>query len=923
MAERVVKVKLSAQVAEYVQGMETARKKTAELGSESEKLAQKKEAFDVLGRSLLAVGTIAGVAVGLAVAKFIEFDQAMSNVQAATKESAENMDLLRNAALDAGARTVFSATEAANAIEELGKAGVSTQDILNGGLDGALDLAAAGGLGVAEAAGIAAVALKTFNLNGEDMSHVADLLAAGAGKAMGDVTDLASALNQSALVAKSAGLSIEETTAGLAAFASAGLLGSDAGTSFKSMLQRLTPQSNEAKTKMQELGISAYDAQGNFIGLSKFAGNLQDSLKSLTPEQRNAALAVIFGSDAVRAANVLYNEGAKGIEDWTAAVDDQGYASEQAAMRLDNLAGDIEALGGAFDTALIQTGSGANDVLRDMVQMVTAVVEAYGNLPAPVQGGVLAVGALVAVVGLAGGAFLLAVPKVVEFRLALATLGVEMPKTAAAARGVMGVLGGPWGLAITGALIGLGLLSAAAAENAARVEAFAGTLDSASGKITDSTRDMVKANLAAQQSFLWMNNGSAYDAAEKLGLSLDTVTDAALGNADALQEVSKQTLISKMSNAELADALERTGLNTYEYESAAKLLNDTVKGSAGSIEDATEAAKQKQKADEGATEATKDQAQSLEELAGVANDTNEAISDLADEIRNFGSAQFDVEDSTIALYDAFDSLKANLDAGAGSLDVTTAAGRETRTAMLDVARAANDNAAAIAAVGGTTDQIAGALNAGRQRIIDSRIALGDTAEAAQAYADKLIATPTAVTTAVTLTGTDAAVANLERVKSAIRDVINLIASTPVLGGSSKVSGDGSMGSFAYGGYTGPGSKFKPAGVVHADEFVSTKETLARPGNRAALEFMHAGGEISSFADGGHAGSAFSGYSGGGMYAADRYMAPSVAAPQILFNAPVVASNGTLVGMIQTVAGETVEFRFAQESDRSRSGSRRV
>ena len=77
---------------------------------------------------------------------------------------------------------------------------------------------------MADAAGIAATALKTFKLEGEDMAHVADLLAAGAGKAMGDVTDLSAALNQSALVANATGLSIEETTAGLAAFASQGLL---------------------------------------------------------------------------------------------------------------------------------------------------------------------------------------------------------------------------------------------------------------------------------------------------------------------------------------------------------------------------------------------------------------------------------------------------------------------------------------------------------------------------------------------------------------------------------------------------------------------------------------------------------------------------------------------------------------------------
>src|SRR5690606_31556125 len=113
----------------------------------------------------------------MAVSKFAEFDQQMSYVQAATHETAGNMDLLRQAALDAGASTVFSATEAAQAVEELSKAGISTADILAGGLTGSMDLAAAGGLGVARAAEISATALQQFGLEGSQASHVADVLA--------------------------------------------------------------------------------------------------------------------------------------------------------------------------------------------------------------------------------------------------------------------------------------------------------------------------------------------------------------------------------------------------------------------------------------------------------------------------------------------------------------------------------------------------------------------------------------------------------------------------------------------------------------------------------------------------------------------------------------------------------------------------
>ncbi|GAA4762667.1 phage tail tape measure protein [Microbacterium gilvum] len=429
MSERVVRVRLSAQVAEYEAGMKRAAQATRETGTEAEKLAQKRQAFETVGRYALGMGTTMAAGMAIAIAKYAEFDQAMSYVQAATHETADSMNALREAALDAGARTVFSATEAANAIEELAKAGVSTKDILGGGLNGALDLAAAGGLGVADAAGIAATAIQTFNLQGSDMSHVADLLAAGAGKAMGDVTDMAQALNQAGLVANQTGLSIEETTAGLAAFAQQGLLGSDAGTSFKSMLQSLNPSSREAAELMDRYNLSAYDAQGNFVGLAEYAGKLKAGLSDLSVEQQNATLKTIFGSDAVRAASVLYSEGAEGIQEWTAAVDDQGFAAETAAMRLDNLKGDWEGFTGALDTALISMGEGADGPLRFLTQSATELVDKFNELPAWAQQAIGLIGGVGAAAATAAGLFLTGAPKIVEYKLAIEELGPVAQRT--------------------------------------------------------------------------------------------------------------------------------------------------------------------------------------------------------------------------------------------------------------------------------------------------------------------------------------------------------------------------------------------------------------------------------------------------------------------------------------------------------------
>jgi len=456
MADRSISIALEAKVQGFVSGMRTAQQATTDFANRTADFAAKNEQnLDRVGKASMVFGGALLAGVGIAVKAFMEFDSAMSEVQASTHETSANMDLLRDAAINAGADTAFSAKEAAKGIDELAKAGVSTKDILGGGLTGALSLAAAGSLGVGESAEIAATAMTQFKLSGDKIPHLADLLAAGAGKAQGSVQDMGMALKQAGLVAASTGLTIEETTGGLAAFAAAGLIGSDAGTSFKSMLQRLTPQSLEAKNKMTELGISAYDAQGKFIGLAGFAENLKTSMQKLTPEARAAAMGVIFGSDAVRASNVLYEQGAAGIEKYIGMVNDAGYAAVTASIKQDNLAGDIEKLGGSFDSVLIKGGSGVAESLRGLVQGAEDLVDAFGKIPAPILNAGVGIAGIVGSGLLLGGMLMSALPKLMEFRASFTALSKAAP---GAATGIKNV-GKAAGIA-TAALVGLQIVGA-------------------------------------------------------------------------------------------------------------------------------------------------------------------------------------------------------------------------------------------------------------------------------------------------------------------------------------------------------------------------------------------------------------------------------------------------------------------------------
>jgi TP901 family phage tail tape measure protein len=679
MADRTAAVKLTLKNEGFVAGLKEASRQAKDFGGSVADGAKKNKVhLDSMAKGFAGVGLAAGAVVALAVKRFADFDEAMSHVQAATHETAGNMAELRDAALDAGAKTKFSATEAAGAIENLAKAGVSTKDILGGGLAGALDLAAAGSLEVGDAAEIAATAMTQFGLSGKDVPHIADLLAASAGKAQGEVSDMAMALKQGGLVAAQMGLSIEETTGALAAFASAGLIGSDAGTSLKTMLLKLANPSKDAASTMKDLGIAAYDAQGNFVGLAPLAEELKTKLGGLTPVQRDAALATIFGSDAIRAANVLYKNGAAGISDWTTKVNDTGYAAETAALKTDNLKGDLERLGGAFDTALIKAGSGANDALRGLTQTVDAAVTGFSELPGWVQQGATALAGIVAVGGLSAAGLLKVATAAGELKAAWSGLS-KVGRGLTLSMGAVGV-------ALVAAVAIYGAFSKKNAEAKQKADELRATLDEQTGAITGNTRAYVSNDLA--QSGLSQK-------AKDLGLSLSTVTDAALGNQAAMDSVtaSLDAVIAAGTKHEFQG---RAGVTSFNAEAlAAQALKDSLLGTNGALTDA----QQKQRlAAEGAQvnkSAQQLAAEAATKAAGAFQKEAKSLPELIEEMHKASGVALDVADSQISFQAAIDAATEGLKENGKGINDNTEKGRANHQNLLDIAKAANTQTDAI------------------------------------------------------------------------------------------------------------------------------------------------------------------------------------------------------------------------------------
>ena len=773
MAEnKNIVIRLMADTASYEAAMTRAGSTAKTVASGMENTGRKS--------ALIASGmTAAGLAVaafGVAAVKMAaDFDQQMSTVQANTGATSAQMDQLRAAAIEAGASTVYSASDSADAINDLGKAGMSVTDILTGGLSGALNLAASDGMAVGDAAEYMANALSMFHLKGSQASQVADTLAAGAGKAVGNVSDFGEALNNCGAQANSFGMNIQETTGVLALFAQNGTIGAEAGTQLNSMLMKLAAPSAEASNTMKELGISAYDAQHHFVGMANFAGQLQKAEKNLTDEQRNQANATIFGSYAIKAANYLYEAGESGVNKWTKAVSESGYAAEQAAAKNNNLKGDLENLSGSMESLMISVGEGAQGPLRKMVQGLDTLVDAFAGLPSGAQQTIVVMASLAGVFGAVHKAagnlngststmannIGLAIDPIQRVKTALGSAqtafdlfkGSSMSaseqmeafgtsaskaqlKTAgfkAVGSSVMNLLGGPWGIALTVAGVALSAFISRQQKAKEAAEQLQSALESGSNiseTIAGAYQDMSSGGVKLTT---WL---------DKAGISLTDMTSAAMGNEAALKRVNKQI-----------KEIDKPGIGG----TAAAAIKKALKEESKAYDDASRRANEKSKAAKNAVDADGKSASAAKEAASANKELGSSASDASSQIDDLVQALFGLESGNLTADQAVDQLNQKIgelsdtckdngvvfDQSGNLLDRFSEQGTKTKQALEDIASSAQNAAEKILKQGESTgfssDEIEranGVLQDARDAIIRQAEASGMSEQAANALADR-------------------------------------------------------------------------------------------------------------------------------------------------------------------------------------------
>jgi len=362
---------------------------------------------DKLGTASGVAGLAIAAGFGVAVKSAADFEKGMSGIQAVSGATSQEMESVRKKALQLGADTSFSASEASVAIEELVKAGISIPDVMNGAADATVALAEAGGVDLPQAATIAANAMNQFGLTSAELPGIVDKIAGAANASAIDVTDLGQSMAQVGAVAKLAGLSFDDTALAITAMGNAGIKGSDAGTSLKTFLMNLQPATKAQADLMRELGIVTedggnrfFDASGKIKSMSEIAGVLGTSLQGMSDQQRTAALETMFGSDAIRAAAVIADQGAAGMDNLATQIGKVS-AADVAATRMNNLSGKVEQFKGSMDTLAITVGSMLLPALTSMAQKLTEAVNWFNALSPGTQS------AIVGFIGVVGGILLL------------------------------------------------------------------------------------------------------------------------------------------------------------------------------------------------------------------------------------------------------------------------------------------------------------------------------------------------------------------------------------------------------------------------------------------------------------------------------------------------------------------------------------
>lgn len=331
-----------------------------------------------VGLALTGVGVAAGAMFGKAIKTTASFEQSMANVQSVAGASAKELQTLTTYAREMGRESVFSASQAADAMYFLASAGMDTNQIM-GALQGTMNLAAATQSDLASTSETTAATLSAFGLKANEADRVANVFAATISGSQANMEKLSTSMNYVGPIAKSMGMSLEETTAILGQLYNQGIDASTAGTALRQSITSLLKPTDDAVDVLKKLGVTITDDEGKLKPLVNIIGQLESAGLS------TADAMTIFGQRAGPAMLALVSKGSGAIEALTEKVTGTNKASEMAAIQIDTFQGAMKLLKSAVEDLQISVGVTLLPTLTGFVEKITDAVAWTNQLPVPLK----------------------------------------------------------------------------------------------------------------------------------------------------------------------------------------------------------------------------------------------------------------------------------------------------------------------------------------------------------------------------------------------------------------------------------------------------------------------------------------------------------------------------------------------------------
>lgn len=397
---------LELDTSKFTKGFASARNDLQQFNNSSASISTR---LTGLSNAMVATGSVLTKSVSVplltigaaALKTTADFDAGMSEVKAISGATGTEFKQLETKAIQMGAKTKYSATEAASAFKYMAMAGWDTNDMLSG-ISGVMNLAAASGEDLATTSDIVTDALTAFGLSAKDSSHFADILAQASSRSNTNVGLMGETFKYVAPVAGALGYSAEDCAVAIGLMANSGIKASQAGTALRSLFTRLAKPTDTVAAAMEKYNITLTDANGNMKPLSTLMSEMRDRFSGLSEAQKANLAATLAGQEGMSGLLAIVNSSDADFKNLTDSINNADGASERMAKTMqDNLKGSFTIFKSTVESAAISIGKKLTPEVRKFVDTGTSLVKKFNDMSDAEKTNVVNIGKMATVIPLA------------------------------------------------------------------------------------------------------------------------------------------------------------------------------------------------------------------------------------------------------------------------------------------------------------------------------------------------------------------------------------------------------------------------------------------------------------------------------------------------------------------------------------------